>query len=63
MYPEEFSKAYIAYKKNKLLKDKAATSDNWWLLDPGCAFKLNLNGRDYPFLVNVIPKILDLDEA
>ena len=63
MYPEEFSKAYIAYKKNKLLKDKAAANGNWWLLDPAFAFKLNLNGRDYPFLINIIPKILDLDEA
>ena len=61
MYPEEFAKAYVAYKKGKLLTRE--TQGTWWILDPDRAFKINLNGRDYPLLVNITPKILDLDEA
>ena len=61
MYPEEFAKAYLAYKKGRL--NTNLNDGTWWILDPDCAFKVNLNGRDYPLLVNITPKILDLDEA
>lgn len=61
MYPEEFSKAYIAYKQGKL--NVPGDQGTWWMLDPEFAFKVNLNGKDYPLLVNIAPKILDLDEA
>ena len=72
MYPKEFTDAYIAYKKNKLLDKNSigGSWDNsinqghtWWLLDPECAFKVNLNGSDMPLLINTCTKILDLDEA
>lgn len=63
MYPEEFAKAYVAYKKQKLNTTLNDGSRGWWLLDPECAFKMNLNNTDYPLLVNIIPKIFDLDEA
>lgn len=63
MYPEEFAKAYIAYKKNSLNSKANDGSRGWWLLDPDHAFKVNLNGRDYPLLVSITPKILELDEA
>jgi len=61
MYPEEFSKAYIAYKKGKLNTDE--NDGTWWLLDPAYAVKLNVNGADYPILANAIPYIIDLDLA
>ena len=61
MYPEEFAKAYVAYKKGKL--NTTFDQGTWWMLDPDYAFKINLKGRDYPLLVNITPKILDLDEA
>lgn len=69
MYPEEFAKAYLAYKKGRLeqkidtWRDPENKSGPWWLLDSTRAFKMNLNGSDCPLLVNVTPKILDLDEA
>ena len=73
MYPKEFTDAYIAYKKGKLVKDtlssggtwdtNVAKGTSWWLLDPDCAFKINLNGSDMPLLINTCTKILDLDEA
>lgn len=64
MYPSEFSEAYIAYKKGKLNNPKNGyTEGTWWLLDPDCAFKINIAGQDVPMLVNVTSKILDLDEA
>ena len=49
MFPEEFAKGYLLYKKNKL--------------DPDCAVKINLHGSDYPILANTMPLILDLDAA
>lgn len=63
MYPEEFAKAYVAYKKNSLNQKVNDGSRGWWVLDPDYAFKVNLNGKDYPLLVNITPKILELDEA
>ena len=62
MFPPEFAKGYIMYKKSRL-KDEAGNTTGWYLLDPGCAVKLNLNGSDYPILANAMPAILDLDAA
>ena len=62
MFPEEFAKGYVLYKKGKL-KDESGSQAGWYLLDPDCAIKLNLNGSDYPILANAIPAILDLDAA
>ena len=62
MFPPEFAKGYVMYKKSRL-KDEAGNTTGWYLLDPGCAIKLNLNGSDYPILANAMPAILDLDAA
>ena len=62
MFPEEFAKGYVLYKKGRL-KDESGSQAGWYLLDPACAIKLNLNGSDYPILANAIPAILDLDAA
>lgn len=63
MFPEEFSKGYVLYKKGKLVDDAGTNNSGWYLLDPSCAIKLNINGTDYPILANAIPAILDLDAA
>jgi hypothetical protein len=72
MYPKEFAEAYVAYKKGKLNNKEQMTGTwdssskkgtTWWLLDPDCAFKVNLNNSDMPLLINTCTKILDLDEA
>lgn len=63
MFPEEFAKGYVLYKKGKLVDDTGGSDSGWYLLDPDCAIKLNLNGSDCPILVNAIPAILDLDAA
>ena len=62
MFPEEFAKGYVLYKKGKL-KDESDNSDGWYLLDPSSSFKMNLNGSDCPILANTIPAIIDLDAA
>lgn len=62
MFPEDFVKGYVLYKKSRL-KDENGQVCGWYLLDPGSAVKLNLNGSDYPILANAIPNILDLDAA
>lgn len=63
MFPAEFAKGYVLYKKGKLKDEDGTGSDGWYLLDPDCAIKLNICGTDYPMLVNAIPSLLDLDAA
>lgn len=63
MFPPEFAKGYVLYKKNRLKDESNTNAGGWYLLDPKSAFKINLNGSDYPILANVIPAILDLDAA
>lgn len=64
LFPDEFKKGYILYKKGKIQPD--CVTDNcgsWYLLEPGSAVKFNFNGSDVPMFVNAIPAILDLDAA
>lgn len=63
MFPDEFKKGYLLYKKGKLPGDYNGDKTGWYLLDPNNAFKMNINGTDYPILANAIPAILDLDAA
>ena len=35
----------------------------WYLLDINNSFKFNIDGEDFPFLVDVIPAIIDLDNG
>lgn len=75
LFPDEFKKGYALYKQNKLQVDpisesriypvegQGCPSNGWYLLEPGAAFKFNLNGSDIPAFVNIIPYILDLDAA
>lgn len=63
MFPDEFKKGYLLYKKGKLKSESVEDGDGWYLLDTDSAFKLNINNTDYPILANAIPSILDLDAA
>ena len=63
LFPEEFKKGYHAYKLGKLTPDFAGDTSGWYLLDVEKTIKFNINGDDYPFLIAVIPAIIDLDEA
>lgn len=63
LFPPEFRKAYIAFKKNKLPKDSQRDDAGWFVLDVNCAFKFNLNNSDFPFFIAVIPELMDLDDA
>lgn len=71
MFPEEFQKGYVLYKKGKLLPDFAGDQPgSWFLLDPKKTIKFNFGGgvgagacADIPVFVNSIPQILDLDAA
>ena len=63
MFPDEFQKGYLLYKQGKLPGDYNGDKSGWYLLDPTNAFKMNINGTDYPILANAIPCILDLDAA
>ena len=63
LFPAEFKKAYIMYKKGQLPPQFAGDSEGWYLLDPACAIKFNINGEDFPAFVSVVPAIIDLDAA
>lgn len=62
-FPPEFQKAYVLYKKGKLVPDYQGDTNGWYLLDPAYAFKINCGDSDIPMLANVIPQIIDLGEA
>lgn len=62
-YPKDFQKGYLAYKEGKLPPEEPGDSGGWYLLDPECAFKFNLNGEEYPTFISVIPHIINLDAA
>ena len=62
LFPDEFKKGYILYKKGKL-KDERGMTCGWYLLTPGATVKFNFNNNDVPLFVTAIPAILDLDAA
>ena len=63
MFPPEFSKAYVLYKKNKLKPMFMGDMSGWYMLDPELTVKFTVNGEDYPPFIAVVPLILDLDNA
>ena len=62
MFPKEFQKAYIAYKKGALPRDTSNDDIGWFLLDCTKAVKFNLGNSDVPIFFPVIPKLLDLQD-
>lgn len=64
LFPEEIRKGYIQYKNGTLKNiDTSSSTQAWLVLDPAYAFKINLNNSDIPYFSNVVPSIIDLDEA
>ena len=63
LFPEEFSKGYILYKKGKLPPEFSGDTNGQYLLDPQKTVKFTATGDDYPAFISVIPLLIDLDEA
>lgn len=64
LFPEEFQRGYVLYKKGKLLPDiKGDYSGSWYLLSPELSVKFNFNGSDVPPFISSIPALMDLDAA
>ena len=68
LFPDEFAKGYLLYKKGKLIADYptiagSSGSDSWYMLEPECTVKFNFNNSDTPMFINAIPSIIDLDAA
>ena len=64
LFPEEFQRGYVLYKKGKLLPDiKGDYSGSWYLLSPELSVKFNFNGSDIPPFISSIPALMDLDAA
>lgn len=62
-FPKDIQKAYIAYKSGKLPGDYPGDTSGWYMLEAGTGVKFNFCGSDMPPLANVIPSLIDLDEA
>lgn len=63
MFPREIRKAYVDYKSGTLPRDYAGDDLGWVLLDVESTVKFNLSSTDTPMFVNVVPALLDLDDA
>ena len=63
LFPKEFKKGYELYKRGKLPPAFKGDSTGWYLLDPRCTIKFNIQEGDYPPFMGVIPYIIDLDAA
>lgn len=63
LFPDDFKRGYIAYKEGKLPPQFDGDESGWYLLEVGSVIKFNINGEDAPFLMSVIPAIIDLDAA
>lgn len=63
MFPKEIQKAYVAYKNGTLPQDFNGDAKGWVLLDPELTVKFSMNDSDVPFFMNVIPHLMDLEDA
>ena len=63
LFPIEFRKAYLSYKRGTLKKDFNGDDAGWFVLDPDRTVKFNLSNTDVPLFVAVIPKLMDLEDA
>ena len=63
MFPKEIQQAYVKYKHGTLPRDTDSDNDGWVLLDPKFAVKFNLHGNDLPMFCDVVPHLMDLEEA
>lgn len=63
VFPKEIQKAWVDWKNSKLNPPMPGDSDSWVALDPETTIRFNLNNSDIPPFINVIPSILDLDDA
>ena len=63
LFPDEFKKGYRLYKLGKLPASYPGDQAGWYILDIHNAVKFNLNDDDQPFMISVIPAIIDLDAA
>lgn len=63
MFPKEFQKGYVLYHEGKLPAEVPGEGAGWYLLDPNCAFMFNNSGDTFPLFINVVPYLIDLEEA
>lgn len=63
LFPKEFKKGYMKYKKGELPIDFMGDTSGWYLLETKNVIKFNMNDEDFPAFISVIPAIIDLDEA
>ena len=63
IFPKEFAKGYMAYKKQSAPDILGKKANGWYVLDPACTVKFSATDNDIPLFISVIPMLIDLDEA
>ena len=64
LFPDDFKRGYVLFKAGKLPPDKMSEkSGSWYTLDPGNGVKFSCNDKDMPMFANVIPDLIDLEQA
>lgn len=64
MFPKDIQRGYVLFKSGKLKQDFRGDMNGWYMLDPGYAVEFSLISADkMPMFINVIPKLMDLDDA
>ena len=63
LFPKDFKRGYKLFKQDKLKPLFPGDESGWYLLDPKCTIKFNINEEDFPAFISVIPAIIDLDAA
>lgn len=63
LFPEEIRKGYVKFTNGSLPAETQGDDAGWIFLDSRYAFKFNLNDRDIPPFLYVIPALLNLAEV
>lgn len=64
LFPDDFKKGYVLFKAGKLPSDKATDKCGcWYALEPGSGVKFGGADKDIPMFANVIPDLIDLEQA
>lgn len=63
LFPKEIQKAWDLYRQSKLPKDMSTDEEGWVVLTVGAAFKFSLDDSELPAFIDIIPSLIDLDDA
>lgn len=63
LFPDDFKKGYLLYKKGKLQPEFPGDTSGWYVLDVKQSIRFAMDDKEMPPFISMIPSIIDLDEA